>query len=738
MRLGQFFFSSARRTRRRTAHAPAATSYSRQPECLESRRLLTTQVVTPDPATISVAPASQVSFDVQYTARDANGDAAPAGMILRMHYDSMEVTPDIDAIRASAFSVSEFVTEVSDNEERAFNHTDLPNTDRYVSLVWRAASGTPAFPGTGSTLPMTLLTASFSTSESFDGLTIPFTSNLTLTVGNEIVSFESTPMELTLQGNSNPVINSPAAATVPDDQTSAIDVDATDADGDTLTYSISGGADAALLDINGATGLITFRTAPDFDVPNDANGDNVYEVTTRVIDGRGGSATQEISITLAETAGLTISLNADSISESETTTATVTRTGDTSSAVVINLSSSDSSEATVPATVAIEAGQTTSVPFTVSGVADNVVDGTQTATITATSDGLSNGDVTIEVTDSDTATSKSQHLSSDQTTKFVAPGSFIEVPVFYRTLDDGNPASLLTNLISFNFHFDSSVLTFIESTDVFSEGIQAVPSEARQETTVDGDDNDANTDSVLVGAWTDSDIASQPGWPNSPDEDGLLMFVARFQVSENFDETSVNFSANATGNVFGQAEEFEFSSQSLTIEAAETGRPGNVDGDDDFDANDSFLIHLVMLSGTNAQIDQSKGNSPFGAATIRDTIGQLASAADVDGDGDFDANDSFLIHLVKLSGSNAQIDQSKGPSPLTGAQIRANVEALGAAQQQSIHSLVSSAAIQTERLVSQPDSGRNDSQLTLKPDGKNDDYVTTFSQFRSWIDALGM
>ena len=35
---------------------------------------------------------------------------------------------------------------------------------------------------------------------------------------------------------------------------------------------------------------------------------------------------------------------------------------------------------------------------------------------------------------------------------------------------------------------------------------------------------------------------------------------------------------------------------------------GNVDGDTDFDANDSFLIHLTALSGTDAQIDQSKVN----------------------------------------------------------------------------------------------------------------------------------
>ena len=123
------------------------------------------------------------------------------------------------------------------------------------------------------------------------------------------------------------------------------------------------------------------------------------------------------------------------------------------------------------------------------------------------------------------------------------------------------------------------------------------------------------------------------------------------------------------------------SDQTVTVTTSDIDNipqnPGNVDGDGDFDANDSFLIHLVKLSGTDAQIDQSKGSSPLTAAQIRAAINQLGSTGDVDGDQDVDANDSFLIHLVKLSGTNAQIDQSKGSSPLSAAQIRTNINGLG-------------------------------------------------------------
>ena len=41
-----------------------------------------------------------------------------------------------------------------------------------------------------------------------------------------------------------------SATSVSENQTAAYDADATDAEGDTVTYSLSGGADAALFDID--------------------------------------------------------------------------------------------------------------------------------------------------------------------------------------------------------------------------------------------------------------------------------------------------------------------------------------------------------------------------------------------------------------------------------------------------------------------------------------------------------
>ena len=82
-----------------------------------------------------------------------------------------------------------------------------------------------------------------------------------------------------------PVISGGSTASVLEGTTTALDVNATDANGDALTYTISGGADQDLFSINGATGVVTFNTAPDFEVPADAGANNVYNLEVTVSDG---------------------------------------------------------------------------------------------------------------------------------------------------------------------------------------------------------------------------------------------------------------------------------------------------------------------------------------------------------------------------------------------------------------------------------------------------------------------
>ena len=91
-----------------------------------------------------------------------------------------------------------------------------------------------------------------------------------------------------------------AAVNVAENTTAVTTVTATDADaGATLTYSISGGADAAKFTINATTGVLSFVSAPDFETPTDAGGNNVYDVQVQVSDGS-LTDTQDIAVTVTD------------------------------------------------------------------------------------------------------------------------------------------------------------------------------------------------------------------------------------------------------------------------------------------------------------------------------------------------------------------------------------------------------------------------------------------------------
>ena len=97
--------------------------------------------------------------------------------------------------------------------------------------------------------------------------------------------------------NNPPVINNTNTnISVQENQTSAFTISASDPNGDTLTYSLSGD-DSSLLSVS-TQGVVTFNTAPDFENPSDADTNNVYKITANVSDGSLSASTNfEITVT---------------------------------------------------------------------------------------------------------------------------------------------------------------------------------------------------------------------------------------------------------------------------------------------------------------------------------------------------------------------------------------------------------------------------------------------------------
>lgn len=113
------------------------------------------------------------------------------------------------------------------------------------------------------------------------------------------VDANATAKTFTVLFNTAPELSSNGAgstATVdlPENIAQVTTVTASDIDNDSLTFSITGGADQTDFSIHGSSGVLTFDNAPDYV----DGGDNKYEVEVTVSDGRGGSDTQLMTINI--------------------------------------------------------------------------------------------------------------------------------------------------------------------------------------------------------------------------------------------------------------------------------------------------------------------------------------------------------------------------------------------------------------------------------------------------------
>ncbi|MES2444992.1 MAG: PQQ-dependent sugar dehydrogenase [Pseudomonadota bacterium] len=94
----------------------------------------------------------------------------------------------------------------------------------------------------------------------------------------------STPTPSPGPSNRAPAFTSAATASVVENGTAAYQAAATDPDGNPVTFTIAGGADATLFTITSA-GALSFAAAPNFEAPRDAGANNVYDVQLRAGDG---------------------------------------------------------------------------------------------------------------------------------------------------------------------------------------------------------------------------------------------------------------------------------------------------------------------------------------------------------------------------------------------------------------------------------------------------------------------
>jgi VCBS repeat-containing protein len=184
------------------------------------------------------------------------------------------------------------------NLTRPVDATDADGDNLTWSVLTPPSDGTATVSGTGA-FPTTLTylpDGNFSGNDSFvvqvsDGvLTDTITVNVTVTPVND-----------------PPIITSEASTftTAENNASASFGFSVFDADANTtLVYSKSG-ADAGLFTLNVATGQLNFTSAPDYEIPADADANNTYDVTVRATDTGGLYAEQSLSVTVTDVVEIT-------------------------------------------------------------------------------------------------------------------------------------------------------------------------------------------------------------------------------------------------------------------------------------------------------------------------------------------------------------------------------------------------------------------------------------------------
>ena len=199
-----------------------------------------------------------------------------------------------------AFSSATYT--VREGESATTTVTVMPTADRDITVM-------VTMTGTGATLSgltngMLAIargenSATFTISGGQDNDATDDEVTLTLDADQGSYVFPGSPFSATVtikERNRPPVIATSSPFTVKENQTEVATLVATDSNNDPIAgWSITGGADDALFDLTNG-GVLSFKTAPDYENPSDTGSNNSYEVEVTASDGTDDSAPKTLTV----------------------------------------------------------------------------------------------------------------------------------------------------------------------------------------------------------------------------------------------------------------------------------------------------------------------------------------------------------------------------------------------------------------------------------------------------------
>jgi hypothetical protein len=75
---------------------------------------------------------------------------------------------------------------------------------------------------------------------------------------------------------------------------------AEDLDGDEISFHLAESGDYLLFDLNASTGILTFKSVPDYENPSDIGSDNIYDLNVSVSDGQASSPLSPVQFTILD------------------------------------------------------------------------------------------------------------------------------------------------------------------------------------------------------------------------------------------------------------------------------------------------------------------------------------------------------------------------------------------------------------------------------------------------------
>jgi len=96
--------------------------------------------------------------------------------------------------------------------------------------------------------------------------------------------------------NVAPTITSSSALTAAENQSAITTLTANE----TTTWTLRPSLDSATVNLNTTTGVLSFKSSPNFEIPTDANTDNNYQVTVRATDGAGNFTDAALTISVTD------------------------------------------------------------------------------------------------------------------------------------------------------------------------------------------------------------------------------------------------------------------------------------------------------------------------------------------------------------------------------------------------------------------------------------------------------